>query len=167
MKRFREDLKVITLNVGGTLFTTTKKTIETIDLTKFPCDRDENYFIDLDPEHFRPVLNWLRIDVYPDQFTDAFRRICEKLGIIDKLDLSRWRLIKLPFTLANAEFVKKFRDRRAVYVAYGDYYKFRLTKKSSWKNFLGFMEHALGDCYDFIITSEIYQNKNGQKIEDF
>ena len=57
----------IKLNVGGEMMQTTRET-----LTKFPDSRlaemvnsskdDEVLFFDLDPEYFRPVLNWLRLD---------------------------------------------------------------------------------------------------------
>ena len=58
----------IKLNVGGEMFETTRET-----LTKFPNSRlaemvnstfnsskDDVLRLDLDPEYFRPVLNWLR-----------------------------------------------------------------------------------------------------------
>ena len=55
----------IKLNVGGEMMETTRET-----LTKFPDSRlaemvnsskdDEVFFLDLDPDYFRPVLNWLR-----------------------------------------------------------------------------------------------------------
>ena len=53
------------LNVGGEMLETTRET-----LTKFPDSRlaemvnstkgDEVLFLDLDPDYFRPILNWLR-----------------------------------------------------------------------------------------------------------
>ena len=55
----------VKLNVGGEMMETTRET-----LTKFPDSKlaemvnstkdDEVLRLDLDPEYFRPVLNWLR-----------------------------------------------------------------------------------------------------------
>ena len=55
----------VKLNVGGEVFETTRET-----LTKLPdsqlagmvnSSKDEDVLrLDLDPEYFRPVLNWLR-----------------------------------------------------------------------------------------------------------
>ena len=56
----------VKLNVGGEIFETTRET-----LTKFPDSRlaemvnstkkeDDVLRLDLDPEYFPPVLNWLR-----------------------------------------------------------------------------------------------------------
>jgi|TARA_B100000780_G_scaffold261487_1_gene213952 hypothetical protein len=65
---------IVTLNIGGTLFSTTKATLiensqhnyfhgllnESINSTK---DLQGNYFIDRDPTHFRYILNQLRDNV--------------------------------------------------------------------------------------------------------
>ena len=55
------------LNVGGEMFETTRET-----LTKFPNSRlaemvnsvnkDDVLRLDRDPEYFRPILNWLRLE---------------------------------------------------------------------------------------------------------
>ena len=55
----------VKLNVGGKMFETTRET-----LTKFPDSQlaemvnstKDGYVLrlDLDPEYFRPILNWLR-----------------------------------------------------------------------------------------------------------
>ena len=60
-----KNMSWMTLNVAGEMFETTRET-----LTKFPdCHLTEMLNIlkkhdvlrlDLDPEYFRPVLNWLR-----------------------------------------------------------------------------------------------------------
>ncbi|KAI1706907.1 BTB/POZ domain-containing protein [Ditylenchus destructor] len=60
----------VRLNVGGTVFQTTKDTLSRYPDTflarlvngGIPSDKDESgaYLIDADPEHFRTILNYLR-----------------------------------------------------------------------------------------------------------
>lgn len=55
---------IVTLNVGGCLFQTSKATLEMHD-TFFRAlvenaNIDETVFIDRDPSYFRYILNWLR-----------------------------------------------------------------------------------------------------------
>eukprot|EP01118_Nematostelium_gracile_P004800 TRINITY_DN15729_c0_g1_i1.p1 TRINITY_DN15729_c0_g1~~TRINITY_DN15729_c0_g1_i1.p1 ORF type:complete len:323 (-),score=76.52 TRINITY_DN15729_c0_g1_i1:15-983(-) len=59
----------ITMNVGGTLFTTLKSTLGSMEGTFFHAmvssdrwkpDTDGHYFIDRDPKHFRRILEYLK-----------------------------------------------------------------------------------------------------------
>ena len=62
---FSERMSWVKLNVGGEMLETSRAT-----LTKYPDSRlaelvnstkdDEVLRLDLDPDYFRPVLNWLR-----------------------------------------------------------------------------------------------------------
>ena len=66
---------MIQLNIGGTLFHTTKDTLHNNGTNFFtsllthatPC-RDKMYFIDRDPTHFRHILNYLRNTRLPTPF---------------------------------------------------------------------------------------------------
>ena len=56
-------MMMITLNIGGTIFLTTKETLSTgshffSNLVQY--SNDTNFFIDRDGTHFRFVLNFLR-----------------------------------------------------------------------------------------------------------
>ena len=57
---------VVRLNVGGTLFTTSRSTLTKIDsfftglLHAHDTSSDGSIFVDRDPTHFRHVLNYLR-----------------------------------------------------------------------------------------------------------
>uniref|UniRef100_A0A1I7T5X7 BTB domain-containing protein n=1 Tax=Caenorhabditis tropicalis TaxID=1561998 RepID=A0A1I7T5X7_9PELO len=61
--------KIINLNIGGTVFQTTKDTLtrfegmfRTMFETEVPLEKDEtgSIFIDRDPKHFRLILNFMR-----------------------------------------------------------------------------------------------------------
>ena len=73
---------IIHLNVGGTLYTTTKETLTkcepsglrkvfNCDVPECPKDKDGNYFIDADGPLFRYILNYLRT-VDPMSFNSGF-----------------------------------------------------------------------------------------------
>ena len=57
---------IVTLNVGGCFFQTSKSTMEIHDnyfraiLSNNKEENDDFYFIDRDPSFFRYILNWLR-----------------------------------------------------------------------------------------------------------
>lgn len=62
------DSKIV-LNIGGTKFETSKKTLTAVpqsllermvETTTFPVSAGGVYFIDRDPTHFRLILNYLR-----------------------------------------------------------------------------------------------------------
>ena len=69
-----KDSSIITLNVGGRLFITTTFTLTQEDSMlkamisgkyKILKDKDDNIFIDRDPDLFKQVLHYLRTDYYP------------------------------------------------------------------------------------------------------
>lgn len=54
---------IITLNVGGTEFTTSRSTLEMYEgFFKALCSRsnETSFFVDRDPMHFRHILNYMR-----------------------------------------------------------------------------------------------------------
>lgn len=77
IKHFENEVKIdemVTLNVGGKLFTTRKCTLQSIENTflytlvsgrfKPPYDRNGNIFIDRDGQQFAHILNYLRDTTY-------------------------------------------------------------------------------------------------------
>ena len=89
------------LNVGGEMFETTRET-----LTKFPDSqlakmveslKDEEVLrLDLDPEYFRPVLNWLRLEFAADL-----------LEITNKMNCSG-KICWLPLLISISSFCSRF-----------------------------------------------------------
>jgi len=85
---------IITINVGGKLFTTTTETLyrskyfKDISDGKTKCERDEDGYIFLDrcPKAFSHVLNFLRDDRYP--FPNEYEFELETYLIAFKIDTS-------------------------------------------------------------------------------
>jgi hypothetical protein len=86
--------KMIQLNIGGTVFTTSKTTLETqtsflSSLINYKTLVDDTYFVDRDPTYFRYILNHLRGSKYLPNNPSILRELFEEADFYCLQDLQR------------------------------------------------------------------------------
>jgi len=90
--------RLVHINVGGTVFTTRRSTLESAEGTffegilseRFSVDRDKdgNIFIDRDPKHFKHILNWLRDRTFGASWPmedESFHGECNFYGLSQRM----------------------------------------------------------------------------------
>lgn len=93
--------RLVHINVGGTVFTTLKTTLQSAEGTffeglvseRFSVDRDKdgNIFIDRDPKHFKHILNWLRDRTFGGLWPledESFHSECNFYGLAQRMYVS-------------------------------------------------------------------------------
>lgn len=77
----------IQLNIGGTVFLTTKTTLQNGDTPHFlgrlitHSRNQKMIFVDRDPTHFRHVLNYLRTQTFPSEFEHQHLQMLRELQL--------------------------------------------------------------------------------------
>ena len=107
-------MAIVTLNVGGVLYQTSKETLEKNDTYFRPLvthsNVEEIIFIDRDPAFFRYILNWLRGSSILPEDTVSLQELAVEADFYCMQDLKEAINSRLMTSTTSIEQMKRFGD---------------------------------------------------------